>query len=312
MHSGRQARHCPLSLTLSSRPTLSVPLCYLTVSVSILWQPFVIFKWFLWLEFQAQKHRMTAFSLKWDMQCRYCLFGPCSLWDNILLYANKWQMIPAALWIDRKLCCNCNESLADTSSNETQRGIDPDMCFHAQIQTLNPSGLSCVGPSRQQAGTKPIISRCALVLLSEKKNQEIWGYIMAPQCKFRVEPCSVQCWEDSLLATSYTSHGHQSQTVATAHQQAGWRTDGLTGLGLSCLLKFQAVADWEDYLNSLKFGGSIKQLCLILWSFCWLVTELHNFPPPFSSIPFIVRLKKKKNCQDNFMWFIETSDTFST
>ena len=38
-------RHYPLSLTLSSLPTLSVPLCYLLISVFILYKRFVIFKW---------------------------------------------------------------------------------------------------------------------------------------------------------------------------------------------------------------------------------------------------------------------------
>ena len=47
MHSDRQ-KGTTHSLTLSSLPTLSVPLCYLTVSVSIPCQWFVIFKWFHW------------------------------------------------------------------------------------------------------------------------------------------------------------------------------------------------------------------------------------------------------------------------
>lgn len=216
---------------------------------------------------------------------------------DCLLTDGRWsqQNERLALPIDWQLCRNCSESLADTSSNETRRGTDPDTCFHAQIQTLNPSGLSCVGPSRQHAGTKPIISRCALVLLSEKKqNQEIWSYVMAPQCKLRVEPCSVQCW--SVLGRLHTSRGHQSQTVATAHQQAAKRTDGLTGLGLSCLLKFQAVADWEDYLNSLKFGGTIQQLCPILWGFYWLVIAQLSTPrPPFLACHLYL---------DDFMWLI--------
>lgn len=140
----------------------------------------------------VQVHKMSVLSIQFVRQ-----YFDCLLTDGRWSQQNECL----ALWIDCKLCCNCSESLADTSSNETQRSVDPDMCSHAQIQTLNPSGLSCVGPSRQHAGTKPIISRCVLVLLSKKNNiQEIWGYIMAPWCKLRLEPCSVQCWEGPLQA----------------------------------------------------------------------------------------------------------------